>query len=403
MSAWNIARLVEVCVEGGIQTGPFGSQLHQSDYSQEGTPVIMPKDIKGGTVDEEGIARVEERHVERLARHKVKRNNIVFPRRGDVAKEAFITEREEGWLCGTGCLKVVLNEDIVSPEFIRYQLSLPNSVKWLETHAVGSTMPNINSTILGDLPITLPPLPTQRRIASILSDYDSAIANARKQIESLEEAAMRLYREWFDCDESKGWEKRSILDNDIFRFVNQRIKKFEGSKIYYATADVDCTSIVAKGELITFNKRPSRASIQPVVNSVWFARMSNSYKILGFTECSSGLEDRCILSSGFAGFTSSPECFGYVYYYIASKKFDEDKNRYATGATQVSLTNEGLAKMIVRIPPMDKVRRYSQIVMPMLNKCEMLRVEIRTLTEARDRLLPKLMSGEIDVMKGSGK
>ena len=119
MSEWKSVRLGDCCIENGIQTGPFGSQLHQSDYSEVGTPVIMPKDIRDGRVVEEGIARVGEVHIKRLARHRVAKNNIVYPRRGDVGKAAFITEREVGWLCGTGCLKVDLNEDVVDPVFVR--------------------------------------------------------------------------------------------------------------------------------------------------------------------------------------------------------------------------------------------------------------------------------------------
>ena len=189
----------------------------------------MPKDIRDGRVVEEGIARVGEVHIRRLARHRVAKNNIVYPRRGDVGKAAFITEKEVGWLCGTGCLKVDLNEDVVDPVFVRYFLALNDSVCWLEKHAVGSTMLNINAGILADLPIALPPLPMQRRIATILSDYDSAIDNARRQIALLEEAAMRLYREWFVVHADPKWEKRRLWDVcDYFRGVSYTSKEIEG-------------------------------------------------------------------------------------------------------------------------------------------------------------------------------
>lgn len=69
-------------VATSIQTGPFGSQLHSSDYSEEGTPVVMPQDIVDGQISELKIARVDDSHVERLARHKLKQGEIVYPRRG---------------------------------------------------------------------------------------------------------------------------------------------------------------------------------------------------------------------------------------------------------------------------------------------------------------------------------
>jgi len=122
--------------------------------------------------------------------------------------------------------------------------------------------------------------------------------------------------------------------------------------------------------------------------------MSNSYKILCFIEGCGGLENRCIISSGFAGFSSAPEHFGYVYCTIASRLFDEMKNRFATGATQVSLTNEGLGKISVRLPPREAIRDFSSIVLPYLMNAELLRCQIKSFSEARDRLLPRLLNGE---------
>ena len=91
---------------GVIQTGPFGSQLHASDYSTVGIPVVMPTNIRDLRVSTEGIARVDPSHVERLSRHKLRAGDIVYSRRGDVEKCALISKTQEGWLCGTGCLLV---------------------------------------------------------------------------------------------------------------------------------------------------------------------------------------------------------------------------------------------------------------------------------------------------------
>jgi len=245
-----------------------------------------------------------------------------------------------------------------------------------------------------DMEISLPPLAEQRRIAGVLRAYDEAIENCRRQISLLEEATQMLYRNRFLSGNEDNWESVSILDNDVFRFVSPKVTPFRGEKFYYATADVDGTGIVGQGEFVSFDNRPSRASIQPIPNSVWFARMSNSYKILCFIEGCGGLENRCIISSGFAGFSSAPEHFGYVYCTIASRLFDEMKNRFATGATQVSLTNEGLGKISVRLPPREAIRDFSSIVLPYLMNAELLRCQIKSFSEARDRLLPRLLNGE---------
>src|ERR1700742_353191 len=110
MSEWRNVTLGELCDEdkGDIRTGPFGSQLHESDYCEIGTPVVMPKDIATGRVDEATIARVSLDHVERLSHHRLAKGDIVYGRRGDIGRKALVSEREAGWLCGTGCLRITV-------------------------------------------------------------------------------------------------------------------------------------------------------------------------------------------------------------------------------------------------------------------------------------------------------
>ena len=112
--SWETVKLASI--SKNIQTGPFGSQLHQSDYSEHGIPVIMPKDLLNGHVSEASIARVAKDHVERLSKHKVEVGDILYSRRGDVGRCAFTTKKEEGWLCGTGCLRVSIDTEKANPK-----------------------------------------------------------------------------------------------------------------------------------------------------------------------------------------------------------------------------------------------------------------------------------------------
>lgn len=141
---------------GLVQTGPFGSQLHASDYVPEGIPVVMPKDIAGRRVSTDSIARIREADAERLSKHRLQPGDLVYSRRGDVERHALIENRETGWLCGTGCLLVRLGPAWPSPAFASLALDRPEARAWISQHAVGATMPNLNTSILSAVPLVVP-------------------------------------------------------------------------------------------------------------------------------------------------------------------------------------------------------------------------------------------------------
>jgi type I restriction enzyme S subunit len=146
---------VERC-GGAVQTGPFGSQLHASDYVPKGVPVVMPKDIGGRRVSTASIARVREHDALRLSRHRLQPGDVVYSRRGDVERHALISARETGWLCGTGCLLVRLGPNWPSPMFASFALDRPETRAWISQHAIGATMPNLNTGILSVVPLVMP-------------------------------------------------------------------------------------------------------------------------------------------------------------------------------------------------------------------------------------------------------
>src|SRR5712692_11031505 len=150
--------LGEICdkVGGIIRTGPFGSQLHESDYKEEGIPVVMPKNIVDGKISIEGIARISEDDGARLAQHKLRRGDIVYGRRGDIGRRALITAKEDGWICGTGCLRISLGSTVLDPGYLHYYLGQPMVVGWIANQAVGATLPNLNTGILRSVAITYP-------------------------------------------------------------------------------------------------------------------------------------------------------------------------------------------------------------------------------------------------------
>ncbi|MDB4138634.1 restriction endonuclease subunit S [Methylophilaceae bacterium] len=262
--------------------------------------------------------------------------------------------------------------------------------------------------------INLPPLPTQQKIAKILSNYDDLIENNLKRIKLLEESARLTYEEWFlrfridgkklDIDPESGlpfgWEKKSITQCDAFKQDNRKLKEFDGEKLYYATADVDGTEITVDGEIIKWLNKPSRAQIKPNNNTVWFARMSNTYKVLCFNNKNTNLQDSSVLSSGFAGFNAKNDsCLPFLYFTINSKFFHDLKDLYATGATQVSLNNDSMSYIKIIEPRSELIEKFGNKTLPLIEEISNLRSKNQLLKEARDILLPRLMTGMIDTDK----
>ena len=195
-----------------IQPGPFGSQLHSSDYAETGVPIVMPKDMKDGKILHSGLLKVPEEHAKRLSRHQVHAGNLMIARKGDVRKCILVTDYEDGWMTGSDCLKVVLDTEKCYPPFIYYQLRSPYIGRWMEMISIGATMPSLNTRLLSSIEISLPNYVTQVHRSNFLVAYDKLIENNQKQIKLLEEAAQRLYKEWFVDLRFPGYEDVEIVD-----------------------------------------------------------------------------------------------------------------------------------------------------------------------------------------------
>ncbi|MBQ8124776.1 MAG: restriction endonuclease subunit S [Kiritimatiellae bacterium] len=177
---WEVKRLGELW--SSFKTGPFGSSLHAQDYIENGTPLINPMHIQDGKIEPSADMTVDDSTKHRLSAYKLSQDDIVVGRRGEMGRAALVGEKENGWLCGTGCFFLHLKESCC-PSYIALYLRTPTSVASLNGEAVGTTLVNLNQKILSDLKLPLPPLVEQRRIARALSDVDELISALGKLIE----------------------------------------------------------------------------------------------------------------------------------------------------------------------------------------------------------------------------
>jgi type I restriction enzyme S subunit len=246
-------------------------------------------------------------------------------------------------------------------------------------------------------PLEIPSLPIQRRIAGILSAYDELIGNNQHRMKMLESMARTLYRDAL----GRGHEaatSRPIADSPFWRFISENVGNYTGTKRYYATADIESLAVTGPGIEYSFTDKPSRAQKQPIPNSVWFARMKDTYKIAWYGRLDEERVSRTILSSGFAGFEAGDaELWPLLFLTISSSEFHVQKDLYCTGATQMSLTNEGMARITLPIPDEQSARRLGRDAGPMLDAIAGLQRQNENLRRTRDLLLPRLLSGQVDV------
>jgi type I restriction enzyme S subunit len=395
VTAWHASTLGDLETKSGgvIQTGPFGSQLHMSDYSDHGVPVIMPTNIRDLRVDPIGVARVSEDHVVRLSRHKLEAGDIVYSRRGDVEKCALITERETGWLCGTGCLLVRVQGPGVDSRFLAYSLSLAETRAWISQRAVGATMPNLNTSILREVPVLLPPVAEQRGIAATLGALDDKIKSNRRLRDLLRAVGQaRVNAALFAAplrtltlgelttSIARGVAPKYADDDPTAPLVlNQRCVRGGWVTASHARHMVDRN--------VASSKRVSDGDI--LVNSTGTGTLGR----VGRWHSGSIFADGHVSVVKTDTAITDPTVLAYALF-----GREADIEAMATGSTgQTELNPTRLASLVVELPDRTVSAELEPVLAIVEEKIDALRAEDARLSETRDTLLPELLSGRIRV------
>lgn len=409
---WTDYKLAEISTN--IQTGPFGSQLHQSDYSECGTPVVMPKDLIAGHISEDSIARVSEDHVERLSRHKIEEGDILYSRRGDVGRCAYAGLKEVGWLCGTGCLRVSINAQMANSKYVFYQLQKAETVGWVVNHAVGATMLNLNTSILSDVPVKLPSLEIQNKTVRVLSAYDALIENNQHQIYLLEEAAQRLYKEWFIDLRFPGYEEVEIIDGvpegwkkiplgNVLQVVRGRSYSSKELSDKEGVLMVNLSNIRPYGGY----NRDQEKHYTGKVNDNQFVEthdllmgvtdMTQERRTVGRVAIVPNLHAKAMISMDLIKLVPDDGSPLFYYALLNYGGYSEVISRFANGTNVLHLRPDVLDNVDAVIPDVRLQNKFVEFFENIQNRLDVLQDEMIIAAEARDRLLPKLMSGEIEL------
>lgn len=388
---------------------------HSTAYDEgTGYPLVRTPNIGRGRIIYSGMHRVcEEVYNKRNARAIPQTNDLIFAREATAGNVALIQEGEKVCL-GQRTVLIRPNANLVNPAFLTYHLLAPEQQYKLLSTANGATVAHVNMPTIRNLKLSLPPLATQHRIATILSRYDSLIENYQKQIKLLEEAAQRLYKEWFvdlrfPGHENTniidgvpdGWEKKTIDDVTckVTTGLNPR-KNFvlgKGSNYYVTIKNMadntlfldDRCDRVDNEALEKINKRSDLK-----IGDILFSGIGTIGRVALVDIPTNNWN---VSESVFTLRANDIVTKEFLYLMLLSPDMQNYCQSNAHGAAQKGIRMADLKAYSFYLPPFGVIQKFTNLVTPTIKKVSSIRNQIRLLTEARDRLLPKLMSGEIAV------
>ena len=353
-----------------IQTGPFGSQLHKEDYVDVGTPSVTVEHLGSRVFSEQNLPMVSDADKSRLSKYVLKKGDIVFSRVGSVDRCSFVDQKHDGWMFSGRCLRVRPSEE-ADPLFLYYFFCLNTTKEFVRSIAVGATMPSINTKLLGEVEVVCPEIEEQRKIADILSKIDDKIEENQKINENLQQQAQAIYASMFIDNADPAWIQGHLSDLITVKYGKDHKKLGDGSYPVYGSG-----GIMRYVERPLYDKESVLIPRKGTLNNVMYVNQPFwSVDTMFYTEM------------------KLPNVAKFVYHFVKAK----DLASMNAGSAVPSMTTDILNAMEVTIPSASALEEFESLVAPMYRAMQENDIQSSKLSELRDALLPKLMSGEIDV------
>lgn len=382
-----------------------GYAFKSADMNSEGgTPLIKIKNIADSAVSHECDAFLnKDFNLAKFERFHLLRDDflVAMTGQGSVGRIGKMRDYKPGFYVNQRVAIVRVNPEKANPVFIFYQIATRSNELELFKKANGAGQPNISAKQIGELPVVLPSTEQQQYIADVLSSYDDLIENNQKQIKLLEEAAQRLYKEWFVDLRFPGHENITITDgipegwtvqsmNDIAEYINGYAFK----PTDWGTVGKPIIKIKEMGSGVTTDTPRNTGEDIPEKYNVtagdilfsWSATLS----AMIWDE-----EDGLLNQHLFKVIPGEGISREFVLQSIL-KTLDEFSN-LTTGSTMKHIQRGKLKEVKVNVPPTELMEQYRNISEPIRERILNVKQQTILLREARDRLLPKLMSGETEV------
>lgn len=379
-----------------IQTGPFGSQLHKDDYVSNGTPIVTVEHLGNRRFAEQNLPCVSETDKKRLEKYVLKRGDIVFSRVGSVDRCSFVSSEYEGWLFSGRCLRVRPFE-MLNSEYLYYFFSLEETKQYIRNIATGATMPSINTKFMGEVTVKIPPLETQRKIASILSALDDKIELNNRINKNLLEQVLAIYRHCF-VDTTNELRQTCRADEYFDISIGKTPPRKEPQWFSTNPKDVTWVSISDMGTCGLYISESSEQLTKEAVDRYNVKIVPENTVLLSFKLTVGRIaitDSEMTTNEAIAHFkTEKKEINEYLYCYLKCFNY---QTMGSTSSIATAVNSKIIKGMPFIVPTNEEIAEFHSLAAPMFAKIKANQTEIRNLASLRDTLLPKLMNGEIDV------
>ena len=383
-----------------IKTGPFGTQLKASEYVEQGTPVLNVKNLGYSTVVKSKLDRVGAATLDRLNAHILHCGDIVFGRKGAVDRHAYIGSDEEGWMQGSDCIRVRVKTQRINPRYLSYYFLTPEHRAFMISMCShGTTMASLNQKILEMIEVPLPDRIVQDRIVALLGSLDNKIELNRKISENLEWQAQAIFQSWFVNHEPwNGVQPSEWTNAPLGKFVEiKRGGSPRPIQDYLSDSGLrwlkisDVTSLSSPFILEIKEHIKETGVKKTVFLKAGELVLSNSAtpgipKILDVDSC---------IHDGWLYFPKSE--FSKYYLYLFFKHIRSELIALGNGSVFTNLKTDILKAFPATKADAQTLKNFDALVAPLFKAILNTDRENLKLTLLRDTLLPKLMSGEIDL------
>ena len=349
----------------------------------------------------------------------LKQDDLVVARTGNSTGRTYVYDKNDGPMVYAGFLiKYVFDKNKINPRYLKY-FTTTSIYRNQTAKYSGSTRGNMSAQDFKNIKIVFPDRVTQDKLVVLFDSINKKLINNNKIIAELESMAKTLYDYWFlqfefPNSEGKpykssggkmvynkelkreipeGWKVENLMFSTLCKDIKAGVDYFD-YKNYLPTANIDGENIT-DGENVTYDNRENRANMQPIKYSVWFAKMKNSIKHLTIPNNSDWFIKKYILSTGFQGLKCSVDSLSFIHCIVNSVWFENYKDVLSHGATQEGVNNKDLKNIKFAVPTNNVLKRFSNIVLPLLERKFSIIKENQELTSLRDFLLPMLMNGQV--------